>query len=182
MEKPDASHQPHNQHHEREHHRLSFSGLHFGRSSRESHTNPNLVLDWKIESPPIVLYGDAENSSGALVSGQLFLRIKEDGFRMESFKAKLRIHVTQKRPFTAHCADCINQYTEISKWDLLQAPLTLTKGPYFPLSSPRAPPCSILRAVQTTNTARLLRSSQANTHFPSLCSWAVISRRPSTAH
>ncbi len=114
--------------HHNEHHRLSFTGLHFGRGSRESISNPNVSLDWKIESPPIVLYGDPETSTGALVSGLLFLRIKEDNFRMESFSAKLNVHTTQKRPFTVHCHDCTNQFTKVQKWDFLQAPLTLAKG------------------------------------------------------
>ncbi len=120
---------------------MFFSALHFGRSSRESHSNPNVSLDWNIESQPIVLYGDAENSSGALVSGQLFLTIKEDGLQMEAFTGKLKIHVTQKRPYTVGCTECTNQYTEIEKWTFLQAPLALTKGMHslllrFPTASP----------------------------------------------
>lgn len=122
----DSKHEPHPE----PHHRLSFGGLHFGRSSKESHANPNASLECKIESPPIVFYGDAENSSGALVSGQLFLIIKE-GFQMESFNATLNIHVTQKRPFTVHCSECTNQYTEISKWEFLTTPLAMTKGKTF---------------------------------------------------
>jgi len=111
-----------------EHHRLSFSGLHFGRSNKESHSNPHASVDWKVESPPIVLYGDADHSTGALVSGQLFLKVKDDGFRVESFNASLKVHVTQKRPFTTHCNDCINQYTEIKTWTFLQSPPPLAKG------------------------------------------------------
>ncbi|OAA63545.1 arrestin n-terminal domain containing protein [Niveomyces insectorum RCEF 264] len=124
-------------HHQQQHHhnRLSFGGLHFGRSSRESHGNPNLALDWQIESPPIVLHGDAESSTGALVSGQLFLTVKEEPVPMEAFTATLNIHVTQKRPFTAHCHDCVHQYTTLQTWSFLPAPLTLTKGRHgFPFS------------------------------------------------
>ncbi|EFW99802.1 arrestin n-terminal domain containing protein [Grosmannia clavigera kw1407] len=121
--------------HDDHHHRLSFGALHFGRSSRESHGNPNVVLSWTIESPPIVLHGDAESSTGALVSGLLYITIKEDAVPMESFKAALNIHVTQKRPYTAHCNDCINQYKQLQTWSFLQAPLTLTKGRHaFPFS------------------------------------------------
>ncbi|KAL1891950.1 Endocytosis regulator [Sporothrix stenoceras] len=117
------------------HHRLSFGPLHFGRSSRESHVNPNLTLDWKIESPPIVLYGDAENSTGALVSGLLFLTVKDEPVHLDSFAATLNIHTTQKRPYTAHCHDCIHQYKELQKWSFVQGPMTLTKGQHgFPFS------------------------------------------------
>ncbi|CAK7272642.1 Endocytosis regulator [Sporothrix epigloea] len=120
------------------HHRISFGPLHFGRSSRESHigtSNQNLTLDWKIESPPIVLHGDTENSTGALVSGLLFLTVREEPVQLESFTATLNIHTTQKRPYTAHCHDCIHQYKELQKWSFVQGPLTLTKGKHgFPFS------------------------------------------------
>ncbi|CAK7564083.1 MAG: Endocytosis regulator [Sporothrix epigloea] len=120
------------------HHRISFGPLHFGRTSRESHiasAQHNLTLDWKIESPPIVLHGDPENSTGALVSGLLFLTVRDEPVQLESFTATLNIHTTQKRPYTAHCHDCINQYKELQKWAFVQAPLTLTKGRHgFPFS------------------------------------------------
>ncbi|KAK1751266.1 protein LDB19 [Echria macrotheca] len=117
------------------HHRISFPGMHFGRSSKESHISTLAVLDWKLESPPIVLYGDAEHSSGAIVSGQLFLDIREDGVEVESFEATLNIHVTQKRPFANHCNECAHQTTELKRWCLLPNPLVLTKGKHsFPFS------------------------------------------------
>ena len=118
-----------------EHHRLSFHSLHFGRSTKESHANTHASLDWKIESPPIVLYGDADNSTGALVSGQMLIKVKDEGFRVESFKATLKVHVMQKRPFTAHCTDCTHQYTEVKAWTFLQSPPPLAKGLLF--SRPR---------------------------------------------
>lgn len=122
------------------HHRLSFPGLHLGRSSSSKDSlfgsSPSATLDWKLESPPIVFYGDAENSSGALVSGQLYLHVrKEEGIELESFDAALKIHVAQKRPYVAHCADCTNQYTELKKWVFLERPLLLAKGKHsFPFS------------------------------------------------
>ncbi|CAK7219023.1 Endocytosis regulator [Sporothrix bragantina] len=156
---PPVSEQPHNNHNtmktmtslqrtsspekreaEQHHHRLSFGPLHFGRTSRESHHgnfhhHSNLTLDWKIESPPIVLHGDAENSTGALVSGLLFLTVRDEPVQLDSFTATLNIHTTQKRPYTAHCHDCIHQYTELQKWAFIQGPLTLTKGEHgFPFS------------------------------------------------
>lgn len=118
-----------------DHHRISFPSLHFGRSSKESHANPTVSIKWQIESPPAVFYGDAENSTGALVSGLLHLNINDDNFQMESFNASLNIHVTQKRPFTPHCHDCTHQYTEIQKWAFLAHPLHLTRGSHaFPFS------------------------------------------------
>ncbi|KAF6829734.1 hypothetical protein CMUS01_08050 [Colletotrichum musicola] len=120
----------HKDHHH--HHRLS---LPFGRSSRDAHENPHAGLDLKIESPPIVFFGDAESSTGALVSGQMFLDVRDDHLEVESFEAKLNIHVHQKRPFTNHCADCANQYTELKRWTFLGGPTTLKRGLHpFPFS------------------------------------------------
>ncbi|TEA21563.1 Uncharacterized protein C8034_v005670 [Colletotrichum sidae] len=113
------------------HHRLS---LPFGRS-KEAHENPHARLDWKIESPPIVFFGDAENSTGALVSGQMLFDVKDDQLEVESFEAKLNIHVQQKRPFTNHCGECTNQYTELKRWTFLAHQTTLKKGIHtFPFS------------------------------------------------
>ena len=111
------------------HHRLSFP-IHFGRSSKEPPVSPLCAVDWKLESPPIVLFGDAEHSTGALVSGQLFLLIKEDQVLIDSFDATLSIHVTQKKPFANHCHDCAHDVTELKKWTLLPNPLVLTKGTF----------------------------------------------------
>ncbi|WYZ39886.1 hypothetical protein EsH8_IV_000227 [Colletotrichum jinshuiense] len=114
------------------HHRLS---LPFGRSSKESHENPHAGLDWKIESPPIVFFGDAETSTGALVSGQMFLNVKDEQLEVEGFEARLNIHVQHKRPFTNHCGECTNQYTELKHWTFLAHPTTLRKGVHqFPFS------------------------------------------------
>ncbi|KAB5513335.1 hypothetical protein GE09DRAFT_1179809 [Coniochaeta sp. 2T2.1] len=128
----------HKDHH---HHRISFPGIHLGRSSSSKDglfgtSSTPATLDWKLESPPIVFYGDAENSSGALVSGQLYVDVKkEEGIELESFDAVLNIHVVQKRPYVAHCHDCTNQYTELKKWIFLQQPLLLAKGKHnFPFS------------------------------------------------
>lgn len=86
------------------------------------------MLDWQLESPPIVMYGDPESSTGALLSGQLFLDVKDDALEIESLNATLNIHVTQKRPFANHCTDCANQYTELKTWCLLPHPLIMAKG------------------------------------------------------
>jgi arrestin-related trafficking adapter 1 len=112
-------------------HRLS---LPFGRS-KEQHENPHASLDWKIESPPIIFFGDAESSSGALVSGQMFLDVKDENLEIASFGATLQIRVHQKRPFAAHCPDCAEQYTELKRWTFLTHPTTLRRGRHqFPFS------------------------------------------------
>ncbi|KAF4774736.1 LMBR1 domain-containing protein [Colletotrichum scovillei] len=124
-----ADHLKEKKHH---HHRLS---LPFGRSNKDSHENSHAGLDLKIESPPIVFFGDAESSTGALVSGQMQLEVKDEQLQIETFGAKLNIHVQQKRPFTNHCGECTNQYTELKRWTFLTHPTTLKKGIHqFPFS------------------------------------------------
>ncbi|TQN64147.1 hypothetical protein CSHISOI_11276 [Colletotrichum shisoi] len=118
--------------HHHHHHRLS---LPFGRSSKDAHDNAHANLDWKIESPPIVFFGDAETSTGALVSGQMRLDVKDEQLQVEGFEARLTIHVQHKRPFANHCHDCANQYTELKRWTFLTHPTTLKKGVHqFPFS------------------------------------------------
>lgn len=115
-------------------HPLQRLSLPFSRS-KEQHENPHASLDWKIESPPIIFFGDAESSSGALVSGQMFLDVKDESLDIDKFGAVLHIHVHQKRPFTAHCADCADQYTELKRWTFLDQPTTLKKGRHqYPFS------------------------------------------------
>lgn len=117
--------QPHQQHH----HRLSFPTLHLGRLTKEIQSHSHAALDWKLESPPIVFYGDEENSSGAILSGQLILKVtKEEGLDLESFNASLSIHVSQKRPFATHCNDCATQVTDLHKWAFIERPVFLAKG------------------------------------------------------
>lgn len=118
---------------ETSHHRLSFPALHLsghlgGHKSKDGHhQHPSASLDWKIESPPAVMYGDAENSTGALVSGQLLLAVKENDFEVESFQARLEINVIRKRPFKDHCNECASQKTELKTWSFLAEPAALSK-------------------------------------------------------
>ncbi|KAH9992017.1 hypothetical protein F4779DRAFT_243166 [Xylariaceae sp. FL0662B] len=120
------------------HHRLSFPILHIGGSKTQkdqAQQHPNASLDWKVESPPVVMHGDVENSTGALVSGQLLLCVKENDFEVDSFEAKLDIRVTQKKPFTGHCHSCSTQTTELKSWSFLSEPSVLSKRIHeFPFS------------------------------------------------
>ncbi|KAK4097499.1 hypothetical protein N658DRAFT_569316 [Parathielavia hyrcaniae] len=128
------SHKEHGSSHPH-HHKISFPSVHFGRSSKDSNSSSSATLDWALESPPLVMYGDAETSSGALLSGQLFLNIKQEGLEIDSLCATLSVHVTQKKPFANHCSECTNQRTELKRWDLLQNPLAMAKGEHsFPFS------------------------------------------------
>ena len=134
------SRKEHGHHHH--HHRISFPSIHFGRSSKDGHPASAATLDWQLESPPLVMYGDAETSSGALLSGQLFLNVKEEGLEVESLYASLSIRVTQKKPFANHCVECAGQRTELKRWELLPHVLAMAKGK---LGIPAPPPPSRAR-------------------------------------
>jgi hypothetical protein len=109
------------------HKRLSLVGLHSPRSS--SSKIPQLAtLDVTIESPPLVFYGPASSSSGALLSGQLVLNIHEDHMAIDSFKMRLALEVTRKKPYHAHCPECSKQCTDLTTWNFLQGPATLQRG------------------------------------------------------
>jgi len=114
---------------ESSHKRLSLVGLHSPKSSASK--IPQLAsLDVKIESPPLVFYGPAASSSGALLSGQLVLNIHEDFMAIESFKMRLALEVMRKKPFHAHCPECLKQCTDLTTWTFLQGPATLRRGTF----------------------------------------------------
>lgn len=115
--------------HTKEQHRLNFPGLHLvgHKSQKDLSQNLGASLDWKIESAPAVMYGSTEESTGALISGQLLLCVKEEGFEVENLEARLEIHVTQKKPFNSHCHDCTHQKTELKSWSFLSEPAALTQ-------------------------------------------------------
>ncbi|KAI9736881.1 MAG: hypothetical protein M1818_005932 [Claussenomyces sp. TS43310] len=106
-------------------------GFHLGPSPRTSIKSiqqyPAAGLSAKIESPPLVFYGQAVNSTGALLSGQLKLRVAEEVV-LKSFKMKLVLSVRMRKPFHAHCPECALQQTELMMWDFLQESRKFEKG------------------------------------------------------
>lgn len=111
------------------HKRLSFQGLaHSARSSTKSLAHHPATLDAVIESPPLVFYGTAEYSTGALLSGQLVFHVNDESMPIESLNMKLCIETTRKRPFHNHCQECSHHTKELTVWNFLQAPLVLQKG------------------------------------------------------
>lgn len=111
------------------HKRLSLGHLTSPKSSSTKIPQHNAAtLDVVMESPPLVFFGSTMNSSGALLSGQLVLNIHEDALAIDTFKMRLALEVTRKKPFHAHCPDCTNQSTDITSWNLLEGPATLRRG------------------------------------------------------
>lgn len=120
----------------KKHNRIS---LPFGRSySKDRVPQPPsvAVIDWKVESPPVVFHGSREESTGALLSGQLSLEVKEDYVVVDSFLASLEIHTKHKRPFQGHCHECQHKQVKLESWQLLGQATTLRKGTHlFPFST-----------------------------------------------
>jgi arrestin-related trafficking adapter 1 len=88
-----------------------------------------------IESPPLVFYGSAQSSTGALFSGQLFLDIAPQNVTLEKLEMQFLCTTTAKKPVAPHCADCASQTNELKKWEFLSSPLNLSQGKHtFPFS------------------------------------------------
>ncbi|KJZ74725.1 hypothetical protein HIM_05842 [Hirsutella minnesotensis 3608] len=116
----------------RDHHSSGSSGSHAPSSTAAS----AIALDWSIESPPIVFHGSPEESTGALVSGQMFMDVLEESVQVDSFVATLSLQVTQKRPFQSHCSGCQLKSTELQVWHLLVHPTVQRRGRHlFPFST-----------------------------------------------
>ncbi|KAL5615068.1 hypothetical protein BROUX41_005128 [Berkeleyomyces rouxiae] len=113
--------------------RISFN---FSRSSRNTMPEPAAAaIDCTIESPPAVLYGPAEDSSGALVSGLLRLSVHEPQLSVDSFEAYFNLTITQKKPHHNHCSDCASTTTELKRWTFFNERKTLSQGVHeFPFS------------------------------------------------
>ncbi len=118
------------------HKRLSLGLISPKVSSTKLSAHQPANLDILIESPPLVFYGLAASSSGALLSGQLILKIHEDALVIEDFKMKLVLEVTRKRPFHNHCPECLNHHDDLKEWAFLATPATLRRGKKINLPCP----------------------------------------------
>ncbi|KAG6014290.1 hypothetical protein E4U41_004881 [Claviceps citrina] len=142
----------------KKHHRLS---LPFGRSSRQHHpgdghgrgrsesshaagltlaghasSSSPASLSWSIESPPVVLYGAPGESTGALISGLMYMHVQEEALQVDGFVATLSMHTRYKKPFHGHCAGCQTRVAELKTWRFLGQPTSLRRGTHqFPFSA-----------------------------------------------
>ncbi len=92
-------------------------------------------MDVVIESPPLVFYGNPNQSTGALLSGQLKLTVTEPDIRLQKFEMHLLAVVTTKKPVSKDCSDCAVKGSELFKWEFVKEPLLLKKGEHqFPFS------------------------------------------------
>ena len=125
----------------------------------ERHYAPITTLSINIESPPLVFYGGASTSTGALLSGQLKLDVGEDDFEVQGFAMRLAVDVTMKKPFNATCPDCTTKSSDLTSWKFLPVTTILGKGKPLPPSPPH-PPTNITQANTSSPSPS---SSPANT-------------------
>ena len=109
----------------------------FSRAARRlsNRPPPQVTISWRMETPPIMLFGDPANSAGALFTGQMFLNCEEP-VEFEGFDATLYVRKQYKKPFNRDCAHCAVETIELEKWQLLQQPTTLEAGKHaYPFSA-----------------------------------------------
>lgn len=87
-----------------------------------------LALSFRLESPPLVLYGKSTESTGALLSGLFTLEVLEnEPFPMKTVYMAIVQEVRTIRPHSGHCKDCLSHTTELARWDVLKHPADLPK-------------------------------------------------------
>ena len=123
--------------HDKKEKRLSFPG----RMPSPAKNSPKTAalkpakMDIVIESPPLVFYGNPNQSTGALLSGQLKLNVTEPEIKLQMFEMHLLARVTTKKPVAKDCPDCAVKGSELFKWEFVKEPLSLKKGEHqFPFS------------------------------------------------
>lgn len=93
------------------------------------------MLDIDYESPPLVFYGSASRSSGAILSGQLELTVLEAEIVLKEIEMVLVGSVVFKKPAIKDCLDCSIKTNELKKWTFVTEPVRYKVGKYcFPFS------------------------------------------------
>jgi hypothetical protein len=115
----------------------------FGGSPKNSHKSlvvqpAPAKLDVVVESPPLHFLGQPSNSTGAILTGRLKLKINDEKLRIESFRMRLVIDKKMKKPFHPSCKECTYQESELKVWKFNDSPVTLDKGMSIFPTSPSA--------------------------------------------
>ena len=81
------------------------------------------------ESPPLVLYGNVTNSTGALLSGRLKLFVEDPSGQvtLDNFTMTLVATTSTKKPVGKDCKECADKSEELKKWTFLSEPKTFYK-------------------------------------------------------
>lgn len=92
-------------------------------------------LSINYESPPLVFYGNVNDSTGAILSGQLELTVTEPEIMLKTLEMELLGMTTTKRPCFKDCPGCQTVTTSIHQWTFLSEPCCLKMGKHnFPFS------------------------------------------------
>ncbi|CAK9435718.1 uncharacterized protein LODBEIA_P04380 [Lodderomyces beijingensis] len=117
-------------------------------------TCPNYTVTFKLESPPIILYGQPSESTGSILSGLLRL-VTHAEVKLEKVTLSLIQTMKYTKPFilpnssaVANCSDCVNRTEVLARWDVLTAPTTFPAAnhayPFSHLLPGSLPPTSKL--------------------------------------
>ena len=85
-------------------------------------------LEFSIESPPLVLFGNAQQSSGALLSGLLSVNVTEPEVAVESLVIDILAKVTVKKPVAKDCEACKTQTNKLKTITVFSEQKVLKKG------------------------------------------------------
>jgi len=105
--------------------------------TKSPHSNKGLnKINMVVESPPAILYGPPETSTGALFSGRLVVSVDAaPEIVLDTFGMQLIQTVTTKRPVSSSCPDCTTKTTELKSWTFIRDPKTLKYGAHeYPFS------------------------------------------------
>jgi hypothetical protein len=111
-------------HHEQR--RPSTPGKISGAKGGNKRVQTSIGID--IESPPLVFYGSASDSSGALLSGRLKLMVAEYQVQIDRCRMTLVTKVCTKKPVSSHCPDCVAKVSELNEWSFLTEGALLRGG------------------------------------------------------
>lgn len=128
--------------HKEKRHSIGLGGKGSNTSAKGSPKNsPKLgptkpaTLAVDMESPPLVFYGTQNQSTGALLSGQLLLTVTDPDIKLHTFKMVLVARVTNKIPITKDCLNCQIKDTPLFTWEFLTEPTHYKAGIHtFPFS------------------------------------------------
>jgi len=89
-----------------------------------------------VESPPVILYGLPEASTGALFSGRLVVSVDAaPEIILDTFVMQLVQTVVTKHPVSSNCPDCTTKTTDLNTWIFAKEPRTLKYGAHeYPFS------------------------------------------------
>lgn len=79
-----------------------------------------------IESPPAILHGSMNYSSGALLSGRLKLNVEDPSgeVTLTKFNMILQVDTATKKPVQKECRECTTKHETIKEWIFLSEPMS----------------------------------------------------------